>query len=224
MPPKKNKVIEDTENKDSGWMSIFKAGYKGTAMYGTFLAGKNFIISLLIFIGIIFLINYVLKTNEDIFGNNFITGKIKESTCKKIIKDPRNSSNINWDCSMNIEYKINNIDYKKENHYTNSNKYYSSNSDIDLRYSKYDNNDITENTWSYGFIGNIVIFIFFIIFFFSTINLITVLLFPQAAAATGAASLGNTVAQGIGSGLNPVNGHGWNNNNNTNFDWGPGPG
>ena len=110
MPPKKNKVIEDTENKDSDWMSIFKAGYKGTAMYGTFLAGKNFIISLLIFIGIIFLVNYVLKTNEDIFGNNFITGKIKESTCKKIIKDPRNSSNINWDCSMNIEYKINNID------------------------------------------------------------------------------------------------------------------
>ena len=219
MPPNKNKIIENTE---TDWMSIFKAGYKGTAMYGTFIAGKNFIIALLIFIGVIFLVKYIINNNEDIFGDNFIKGKIKESTCKKYIKDPRNSSFVNWDCSMNIEYKINNIDYKKENHYTNSNKYYASNSDIDLRYSKYDNNDITENTWSYNFIFNIFILFFFIILFFSTINLITVFLFPQAAAATGAASLGNTVAQGIGSGFNT--GNGWNNNNNnTGFGWDQGP-
>jgi hypothetical protein len=194
------------QNTDSDWMSFFKAGYKGTAMYGTFLAVKNFIIALLIFIGIIFLVNYILKNNEDIFGNNFIKGKIKESKCNKYINDLRNSSNINWDCSMNIYYKINNIDYEKKNHYINSNKYYAPNEDIDLRYSKYDNNDITENTWSYNFIGNIVILLFFIILFFSIINLITVVLFPEAAAASGAASLGNTVAQGIGSGLNPGNG------------------
>ena len=199
MPPNKKKIIEDTK---TDWMSIFKAGYKGTAMYGTFLAGKNFIISLLIFIGIIFLVNYVLKTNEDIFGNNFITGKIKESTCKKFIKDPRNSSNINWDCSMNILYNINNINYEKKNHNITSDTYYDPNSNINLRYSKYDKNDITENTWSYDYWGNIIILFSSIILLFSFINLISVFLFPSAAAATGAASLGGTVAQGISSGWN----------------------
>lgn len=195
-------IADNTDNKDSGWMSIFNAGYSGTAMYGKFISVRNFLIVLIIYIIVIFAVNKLLYEKQDIYEENYIKGTVKDSTCKKIIKDVKNSSTINWDCSMNILYNINNINYEKKNHNITSDTYYDPNSNINLRYSKYDKNDITENTWSYDYWGNIIILFSSIILLFSFINLISVFLFPSAAAATGAASLGGTVAQGISSGWN----------------------
>jgi hypothetical protein len=214
MPKSKNQpppITDNTDNKDSGWMSFFNAGYSGTAMYGKFIAIKNFIIILIIYIIVIFSVNSFLYNKEDIYGENIIKGKINDSTCKKYTNYSSNSNSngtTNWDCSLNIAYNIDNTNYEKKNHKTNSSTYYSPNSIVDLRYNKYDKNDINLDTWSYDYWGNIIILFSSIIFILAAINLISVFLFPPAAAATGAAALGGTVAHGISSGWNSGFNHG----------------
>lgn len=202
----KNKIPLTTENKDSGLMSFLNAGYNGSAIYGKIIAIQNFIGFLILYIIVIFSVNHFFYKKEDIYGENIIKGKINESICRKnttfTTSSDRNTMTTNYDCSMNISYNIDNINYDKKNHKTYSTTYYPPNSIVNLRYNKYDKNDITTDTWSSNFIGNIIIIFFSIILIISLISTINVFLFQPAAAATGAASLGNTISHGISSGWN----------------------
>jgi len=197
MPKSKLKDnTENTENKDSWWYSI-------SASYGKFMAIGSFIFTVILFIIAIIVVNYFFYNKEDLYGEKIIKGKIKDSTCNRYITnsgDNKNSSTVNYDCNMNISYNIDNIEYEKKNFVINSTTYYNKDSMIDLRYNKNNPNDITEKTLSYDSLGNIILLIFFIIMFLSGINLIVVLMFKPAAAASGIASLGGTVASGISRG------------------------
>jgi hypothetical protein len=110
---------------------------------------NKFFITLIIFCILSYLAYYIYKT-EDIYGNNFIKGRIINSTC---IKDYNNR----YDCNIDLLYNIDNNEYVGKNH-TNSNTYYIPGSIIDLRYNKYDKKDITTNTDTNSFKAGIIMF------------------------------------------------------------------
>jgi hypothetical protein len=95
---------------------------------------------------IIFVIGIFIFRSKDVYGNNQIKGTVKDSLCKE---DYTKKNNNNWDCSLNIKYNIDNVEYVKPNFQIyNSNKYYNPSNSIDLRYNTYDKNDITTDTWT----------------------------------------------------------------------------
>jgi hypothetical protein len=188
---------DKSDNKESWW-------YGPSADYGKFVSVIGFVITLILFIAVLYGVNFFLYSRVDPYGEKIIKGKIKDVSCNRYTTSSGEKNNIttNYDCNLDISYNINNIDYNKKNHIINSTTYYNKGSIIDLRYNKDDPNDITENTWSYNNIGNIIVIVFFIIMIFSIINLIAVFLFKPAAAAVGIASLGGTVAKGVATGIN----------------------
>jgi len=183
----------NTNNTDNNNSGIINDLYNTSAAVGKFKATVTFVFLLFVFICILFLVNHFLYNKEDIYDNNLIKGTVKDSTCTKNSNNSNNSNNINWDCSTNILYNINNIDYVKKNFHTNSSTYYYPDSKIDLRYNKYDHNNITDNTYSNNFYGNVIIFFSFIILLLSGIQLISVYMFKPLAAASGAGAIAGTV-------------------------------
>ena len=194
---------DKSDNKESWW-------YTPSADYGKFVAIVSVVSTVVIFFIILFAVNYFLYSKVDPYGDKIIKGKIKDVSCNRYttFSGENNNAATKYDCSLDISYIIDNIDYNKKNHIINSTTYYNKGSQIDLRYNKDDPNDITENTWTYNTIGNIIVFVFFIIMIFTIINLIGVLLFKPAAAAAGLASLGGTVAHGVAKGASS----GWHRN------------
>jgi len=194
---------DKSDNKESWW-------YSPSADYGKYAAIVSCVFTVILFICVLYAVNYFLYSKVDPYGEKIIKGKIKDVSCNRYttFSGEKNNATTNYDCSLDIEYDINNINYNKKNHIINSSTYYNKGSRIDLRYNKDDPNDITENTWSYNNIGNLIVFVCFIIMIFAIVNLIGVILFKPAAAAAGLASLGGTVAQGVASGAS----RGWKGN------------
>jgi len=88
---------------------------------------------------------YLFK-KEDEYGNNKIKGTVINSLCTQY-KTKKNRNN--WDCSLNIQYNIDNNQYLKNNYdLENSTKKYNNGDSIDLRYKTDDKNVITHQTYS----------------------------------------------------------------------------
>jgi len=176
----------------------------GTAGYGQLITTVGFCFILFIFLLTVYLVNKYLYNKEDVYDNNYTQATVKDSKCTQYIKKTENTSDMNWDCSMNLLYTINNKNYVKD-HHINSTTYYSPNTQIDLRYNKYDYNNITTDTYSNDFKGNVIIFIVFIFLILSSVSLYSVYKWKIVAAATGAGSLAGSVASKISGGINSGN-------------------
>ena len=121
---------------------------------------KKFFITFFWFCFLSFL-GYYLYNKEDVYANNFTKGKVINSICRRKFN--------NWECNLNLSYIIDNNEYTQQIN-TKSFKYYYPRELIDLRYSKYDNKNITLDTLTinlklaivifFGFISLIMSFIF----------------------------------------------------------------
>jgi preprotein translocase subunit SecG len=201
---KSSKNTKSSNNTNSFTSLVFD----GTAGYGKLMAVITFIFVLLLFLVAIYLVNRFLYKKEDVYDKNFTKGTVKDSTCTKYTNS---DNNMKWDCSMNLLYNINNNDYVK-NYHISSSTYYTPDTKIDLRYNKYDNKDITTDTYSNTFKGNIIIFIVSIILLASIIQLYSVFKWKVVAAATGAGSLAGSFASKVSGGVNNGNSVNYTNN------------
>lgn len=202
-----SKSVNNLNNSDNT-NSLTSMGIDGLAGYAKFKAVISVFITFFIFC-ITSRLGYYIYKKEDIYENNLTKGRVQDSTCTKY-----SSNNNNWDCSMNLLYNINNNDYVKNNYHINSSTYYAPNTQIDLRYNKYDNRDITTDTFTNHFKGGLVIFIGFFIFMMSLIYLYTVFTWKIVAVASGAGDLAGSIASSISRGINPGYNSGYNNDFN----------
>jgi hypothetical protein len=113
----------------------------------SFLAKGKAILNIIIgvILGIVcFAASIYLFRKEDEYGNNNIKGTVKNSLCTEY-KTKKNR--IKYDCSLNIQYNIDNIQYSNSNFKSNnSSKKYIDGETIDLRYNPNDKTKITDNT------------------------------------------------------------------------------
>jgi flagellar basal body-associated protein FliL len=100
-----------------------------------------------IILGILCLIYSIyLFKKEDEYGNNKVKGTIINSLCTE---HKTRKNRIKWDCSLNIQYNIDNIQYSNNNFKSdNSRKKYIDGDSIDLRYNPNDKTKITDNTFT----------------------------------------------------------------------------
>lgn len=97
---------------------------------------------------------YLFRT-EDEYGNNNIQGTVKNSLCKE---SKAKKNRIKYDCSLNIQYNIDNIQYSNSNFKSNnSSKKYIDGDTIDLRYNPNDKTKITDNTLTNKTLATILI-------------------------------------------------------------------
>jgi hypothetical protein len=185
-----------SEKSDFSTMAI-----DGVAAYAKFNALIGVFITFIIFCCTSYIGYYYFYNKEDIYDNNFTKGTVKDSTCTKYRNNTKNSNDISWDCSMNLLYNINNNEYV-QNYHTNSSTYYSPGSNIDLRYNKYNNNDITTDTYSNHFKGSVIMFIGFFLLLLSLIYTYSVFTWKIVAVTSGASTLAGNFASSINKGLN----------------------
>lgn len=173
--------------------------YDGTATFGRLYGYFNFFIGFIFFI-VIMIIGYWFYNSEDVYEKNYVKGTIlKDSSCNMV----QEKNNKTYDCSLNIQYNIDNTEYLKKNFliYDSGKKYYPSDI-IDLRYSNKDKYDITNRLWTNKSIGSIIMIIALIILICISINLYLVRNSKEYAAATGTAFLAGTVTSSISSAWN----------------------
>jgi hypothetical protein len=117
----------------------------GSAAFAKGRAFFGMIVGIIIGFGI-FVLGIYVYSSEDKYGNNQIKGSVKDSLCKE---DYTKKNKNSWDCSLNIQYNIDNTEYvKKDYAIQNSMKYYNPGNSIDLRYNTNNKNDITTDTWT----------------------------------------------------------------------------
>jgi len=133
---------------------------------------------------------YYIYNNEDVYENNFIKGKVKDSTC---IRDIHNNT---WDCNMKFLYNINNNEYT-QNHRTNNSTYYSPGALIDLRYNKHDPNDITTDTLSKGFKAGMLMFFGLFVLMLALLHYYSVTTWKILAVADTAGSIASSITSSI---------------------------
>ena len=176
-------------------MGFAETAYNGIASLGRAKAYIGFFIAFLIFC-LTSYFGYYLYNSEDIYGKNFIKGKVKDSLCKKI------QNYKNYDCSLNIQYNIDTKEYESNNYLLpNSTKYYSQGNEIDLRYNTKDKNDITNDTWPNSSKGIGIMIFGLIILIFASIQLYIMITFEIAAVASGTADITSTIVSSISSGF-----------------------
>jgi cytochrome b subunit of formate dehydrogenase len=140
-----------------------------------------------------------MYNTNDVYGENKIKGTVKDSLCNS--HKNNNNKSIEYDCSFNILYNIDNTDYKKHMDTYNTNNY-SNGQQIDVRYNTYDKNDITTNTFSNQKIGVIVFFIGFVILIISGIYLYVLLKYKYVDAGVTAMS---AVSTAVSTAVSPFN-------------------
>lgn len=162
------------------------------AGYSQFKAGIGLVIAFFIFIFTTYY-GYTMYNTYDVYGENKIKGTVNDSKCNSY---KNNNKSIEYDCSFNILYNIDNSNYKKHMD-TYSTNNYSNGQQIDIRYNTYDKNDITTNTFSNQKIGVVAFFIGFFILIISGIYLYILLKYKYVAAGVTAMSAVSTVVSPI---------------------------
>ena len=152
------------------------------AKYAQFEAGIFLFIAIIIFCATTYFSYKIYKTT-DIYGNNKVTGIVKDSQCTSYYAT-RKSKVKSYDCSFNILYNIDNKDYIKKMN-TNENTNYTNNKVINLRYNPNDKNDITTFTVNNSNLSKIIFTIGIFILIAAIIWFIVLMKNPNFAAGVG---------------------------------------
>lgn len=141
--------------------------YSGAADYGKIRSGFNLFIGLIVCIVFFILGIYILRRPK-IYTQNTI-GKVKSSNCIQI----QEQKNFVWNCSMNIDYQVNNKNYNTDL-IKRSQKRYNTDDAIDLYHEVNNPRNISadkdDNNFGWLFIGiSVIVLIALIVNFILTL-------------------------------------------------------